>query len=1125
MKPQKDSDEMEEKQLNPRELFTNIALLVTEARTPDFSPKGRIEGPHCPPVRGVIRHECDRHKLQCRKASELVSIQEVLWQNRIPMRIDVLLFPNCKHGQQEAMIIEGASFSCMDQFELLERWDVQMVKKRSSERLEGFVNGLVHLQVIRSYVHFSQLSSWLISSQGCLPVTVVYRIYAPGEAVGYTFSHLPEVHNFPSAEMDSAIMQTTVAYLPRQEKVFKVICRSQSPSLESHLRMRKTLDESKIKRTRKFDDSYSNPMPSTSSEVECDGKNRTNAIPQKQKTSTSCAKHYGSEGKELIKQKPPIGRKYAEIKNSQSKMTPCPMSHTPKRKVDQLSPTMKYAHEYPNVSSSSQSNENNLCRIVVSSAVAGASNNDKCTVSCSMSEMTSVCDIGEHSNFIDFKTPLKVGVKGSMLTKPTNLTVSTNNAFIGTKRLPSPKVLVTGSRKPEPSLFKKRCIDLHSPGTSAERAEDYVISTPLKAVEELTSSEFHDLIKPLSPSDLEAYLSSLSNKASKRPGFSKLDDIPTTKCSFYLEEGIRNELVENSLNGAKETGFDTKVGFYTQSLSNNQTDDMEYNLSKGKSHVRKLFDEGEIILSNDFETNIKNSSKPSISKNGFSEKLVFSEKNEGAFTDNEILMEPSSLSGEITTLLYSREVTHPKTQRDITIHTSSKEEATLNEEEDLPKSREIISSAFQMEVTLKNHSIPCNVGAIKADVSDLAQNIESMEIDESPYCHLDKEVEDHLKNSDPEKVFKKPCVDTQKSQEHVHTSSESSTNDTDCEKSTCDENVSSARSKPIQPLNQADNCDTTNSRDLSLCMQLLQRDFQQNVKNEMLRPSSKPYKSLPSPDDIKQFHFTMGRSTSAIFNSSTGLPSRSSPAPVKKKSSTRFDYDCSLSNIRAIKNAISCSKLTLHSEDNSDTIEDPKVLSTSAPASTNCLLGNFEESVLNGRIEPIGVVEGFTVEIGAGGTFCPKHVTLPVVSYFFQLSDDNAPSPYLGYVNLEPLGKRGYHIPRNGTVQVTLFNPNKSVIKMFVVMYDMSDMPSSCQTFLRQRTMYMPVEENTTEPSFLRYLIHLRFQSSKSGKIYLHTDVRLIFARDKFEFDPRVGNYELRSFTEGPENPKFSPKR
>jgi len=51
--------------------------------------------------------------------------------------------------------------------------------------------------------------------------------------------------------------------------------------------------------------------------------------------------------------------------------------------------------------------------------------------------------------------------------------------------------------------------------------------------------------------------------------------------------------------------------------------------------------------------------------------------------------------------------------------------------------------------------------------------------------------------------------------------------------------------------------------------------------------------------------------------------------------------------------------------------------------------------MLNGRIEPTGAVEGFTVDIGASGSFCPKHITLPVAAFFFTLSDDNAPSPYL----------------------------------------------------------------------------------------------------------------------------------
>ena len=51
--------------------------------------------------------------------------------------------------------------------------------------------------------------------------------------------------------------------------------------------------------------------------------------------------------------------------------------------------------------------------------------------------------------------------------------------------------------------------------------------------------------------------------------------------------------------------------------------------------------------------------------------------------------------------------------------------------------------------------------------------------------------------------------------------------------------------------------------------------------------------------------------------------------------------------------------------------------------------------MLNGRLEPVGVVDGFTAEICASGAFCPKHLTLPVTAFFFSLSEDNAPSPYL----------------------------------------------------------------------------------------------------------------------------------
>lgn len=51
--------------------------------------------------------------------------------------------------------------------------------------------------------------------------------------------------------------------------------------------------------------------------------------------------------------------------------------------------------------------------------------------------------------------------------------------------------------------------------------------------------------------------------------------------------------------------------------------------------------------------------------------------------------------------------------------------------------------------------------------------------------------------------------------------------------------------------------------------------------------------------------------------------------------------------------------------------------------------------MLNYRLEPLGLVEGFTAEVGASGSFCPSHLTLPVDVSFYSVSDDNAPSPYM----------------------------------------------------------------------------------------------------------------------------------
>ncbi|XP_075416201.1 atos homolog protein B [Tenrec ecaudatus] len=206
-------------------------------------------------------------------------------------------------------------------------------------------------------------------------------------------------------------------------------------------------------------------------------------------------------------------------------------------------------------------------------------------------------------------------------------------------------------------------------------------------------------------------------------------------------------------------------------------------------------------------------------------------------------------------------------------------------------------------------------------------------------------------------------------------------------------------------------------------------------------------------------------------------------------------------------------------------LSPPSASPIPTPTVSRTLLGNFEESLLRGRFAPSGHIEGFTAEIGASGSYCPQHVTLPVTVTFFDVSEQNAPAPFLGVVDLNPLGRKGYSVPKVGTIQVTLFNPNQTVVKMFLVTFDFSDMPAAHMTFLRHRLFLVPVgEEGNASPTrrLLCYLLHLRFRSSRSGRLSLHGDIRLLFSRRSLELDTGLP-YELQAVTEAPHNPCYSP--
>eukprot|EP00112_Aurelia_sp_Birch-Aquarium-sp1_P026479 Seg940.10 transcript_id=Seg940.10/GoldUCD/mRNA.D3Y31 product="Protein FAM214A" protein_id=Seg940.10/GoldUCD/D3Y31 len=263
---------------------------------------------------------------------------------------------------------------------------------------------------------------------------------------------------------------------------------------------------------------------------------------------------------------------------------------------------------------------------------------------------------------------------------------------------------------------------------------------------------------------------------------------------------------------------------------------------------------------------------------------------------------------------------------------------------------------------------------------------------------------------------------------------------------------------------------------------------------------------------------SLGACTVPVFHSKTGLPVASSPAPLRRPEVMKSSDQIADENGQLLSPSVEIHKTRKSSSESYS--PHAKLLSRSAPASTR-LLGNFEESVLKGRIPVFGTVEGFTAQIGASGSFCPQHITLPIKAQFFRTSDDNAPSPYMGYITLRnPKGKKGYHVPRRGTIQLTIFNPNKTVVKVFVVLYDFNDMPCNTHTFLRQKIVSVKtdIDDQEEEQQNLHYLVHLRFASTKHNHIYLHTDIRVIFPQQS----PDISSSKLKVLTYGPVEPKYT---
>ncbi|KAI8577008.1 hypothetical protein K450DRAFT_253942 [Umbelopsis ramanniana AG] len=194
------------------------------------------------------------------------------------------------------------------------------------------------------------------------------------------------------------------------------------------------------------------------------------------------------------------------------------------------------------------------------------------------------------------------------------------------------------------------------------------------------------------------------------------------------------------------------------------------------------------------------------------------------------------------------------------------------------------------------------------------------------------------------------------------------------------------------------------------------------------------------------------------------------------------------------------------------------------------LVGSYEESILNGRMSTLPSKPiTFHAQIGVLGhgpckpsLRCPSHVTLVFPSFFYELEDSDLPTPYVGTIDLEGgltgdrfKRKPGYYrLPPQGQIQIVIKNPNKTAVKLFLVPYDLCDMPAGTKTFLRQKSFGLPDDQE--EGGKLRYAIHLQVCCSEKKHLYLFKHIRVVFSN-------RASSEKLRVVCEDPGVPKYLP--
>ncbi|GIY91329.1 protein FAM214A [Caerostris extrusa] len=1044
-------------------LYIDLCNLIVESRIPHFNDRGYGDGIHCPPLLGRSTHLCDLSKseflefkypiLIAKKHQRLVHHSLRALGNNV-FEIEVLILPDCCTDSKLKERIQKKEYI------LLEKWSLKCINCKLQPTLD--VPQL--LRAVRSFLHFSQLSAWLSSTQGKSPSNIYYWVKSSVEGLSTKFEQEPEVHSFPICKIGEDLFGSVQVQYPARTQYIPIIpCWRHPPPHGYSFRDNtgSSLNPQIVRQLQKAscDDQHDEKsyVPESTkllltqttllktfnnvSNLSFDLNQEKNIdMVSKSQTSYVCnyAKTFNNDfiqenvcfnNNKVIRhlRKNKLMLKNLNVDTSPSLAIPLSVDTS-----QNFSGSIKHSLECDDADSPSKSQLNNISNnnLVLKSFETGSVKETPYHLYQQKGKERSYKQkVNGKATF-----PKKLGCDKQQSLCPVNI-----NESLSQQNVESSQARYSSSVN----------INLSHTDSILEACTDTFQheSKTLKT----TSSEKRGL-----------YLSSIQT-------YSKRKRAKIKKCEQIISDNYNRQVIDSKLNNSKAICCNNTEIRSSEDTSAADSGKRNKKLKLTNDNLREASPLPSLRFSdsNEYSKNVCSENKYFCRK----QLLNCRKSNSSSYRNSD---------NPTCKLIHEKNLPEPSNNIKNCGSFSNKTELKKNlifqrnKFQNSLSTNTILNSKYYHEGLPKNNLILHKTKLLRKYKRIFIEKrkryvVENNLRDIQVLGYICKETGRELPNSSGCVLQDKNCNYLYKNAKNIKTVLKNRKEET---------SMAFCESKETSEIND---------KFISSQSYVISNTTIASSENCQLQFS------LPEFIDLKQASRTSVGTNQQVSTSNVVVEKLSNGIDENPKNTVLELEKVNLQNDKqspyVLSNLLPVNKRNIQCRNSLENLDHFPISLSKFPKGRK-LLTNFEESILKG--------------------------CLPTV---------NRTTPYVAHVSL---GDAEYYLPRKGAVQVTLFNPSETVVKMFVLNYDLSSMPPMCHTFIRQKIYYLPVgstDEYPKSQKWLRFIIHLRFASSKTGKVFLHEDFKILVlnkssddAASEFSQEPR----ELRSFISVPKNPTFS---